>query len=227
VIQVAVTKDGNGNLFLLAFGIAPKENLESWGRFMEALHRSLPDANSHSVTFISDRDKGIEHAIRNHFPRANVAKCSEHLVRNLSTRGCSSVVDLVRRAAKVLCKNEFASIMAIVASISPRAADYLAAHENRPELWALSHARIRRFGITTSNNAESANALLKSIRCQPIGLLISSLYGLMMERHGKVVADLTMDRPTCLAPCLSISRHSQGLHNSAMKKPGKLSTLSK
>ena len=72
VVLVLTVLDGNGNVFPAAIGIAESENEETWSWFLftarEALH---VDDGGNGLVVLSDREKGIDNAVKKSFPVQN------------------------------------------------------------------------------------------------------------------------------------------------------------
>lgn len=57
-ILAATARDVNNNIFLLAFGIAGKEDIHSWKWFCQRLHETIGEVGEHGPWVImSDRQK--------------------------------------------------------------------------------------------------------------------------------------------------------------------------
>ncbi|XP_056698276.1 uncharacterized protein [Spinacia oleracea] len=76
--------DGNNEIFVLAYGIKDTKSCDSWTYFMRCLRQMCEQegCNSDDWTFISDRMKGVELAVRETFPKATRRVCYQHLYMN-------------------------------------------------------------------------------------------------------------------------------------------------
>ena len=84
VILVATVLDGNGNVFPAAIGIAESENEHTWSWFLFTLRSALQIADEgDGLVFLSDREKGIEIALQQLFPRAFHSFCVFHIQKNV------------------------------------------------------------------------------------------------------------------------------------------------
>lgn len=59
VLLIATGLDGNNEGINLAWGIAPKENMDHWGWFFDNMMLTLPLLNRPSTVIMSDRQKGL------------------------------------------------------------------------------------------------------------------------------------------------------------------------
>ena len=73
---VAATKDGNNQIYQLAFGIMDSENDQSWCWFMTKLRSYIGEVTD--LVFISDRHGSIEKSINTIFPEASHGVCIHH-----------------------------------------------------------------------------------------------------------------------------------------------------
>jgi hypothetical protein len=83
VLLIATGIDGNGRGLNLAWGIAPKENIDHWGWFFNNLVLALPGLDQASTVIMSDRQKGLNRAVQIHLPHTTEAFCCKHIERNL------------------------------------------------------------------------------------------------------------------------------------------------
>ncbi|XP_056688012.1 uncharacterized protein [Spinacia oleracea] len=74
-ILVAVSKDGNNNIFPMAWATVEIENKETWEWFLEALMSMLGGVQGLGFTFMSDRQKGLLEAFQNVVPKAETRYC--------------------------------------------------------------------------------------------------------------------------------------------------------
>lgn len=85
---------------------------------------------------------------------------------------------------------------------------YLSRPENAPQLWASSHKDGIRYGITTSNNAETLNFMIKVERRLSLMPMIGSLYTMMMKRIGNRIENLLHHEKAPLCPLGRISKYA-------------------
>ncbi|XP_050204899.1 uncharacterized protein LOC126677837 [Mercurialis annua] len=78
----AVGRDGNNQMFPVAWAIAEAENEETWTWFMELLISDLGFGDGVNLTLISDQQKGLKNAITNVVPFAEHRNCARHIYAN-------------------------------------------------------------------------------------------------------------------------------------------------
>ncbi|XP_048494366.1 uncharacterized protein LOC104908537 [Beta vulgaris subsp. vulgaris] len=73
MLLVAVSKDGNNNIFPLAWAVVEVENTESWTWFLTLLVEDLDNfPTGEGLTLMSDRQKGLLDAITTCVPKAEI-----------------------------------------------------------------------------------------------------------------------------------------------------------
>ncbi|KAM3410369.1 hypothetical protein ACQJBY_002527 [Aegilops geniculata] len=88
-ILAATGRDGNNNIFPIAFAIVDKEDTASWSWFLTQLKYALGGESGKygKYTIISDRQKGLLKAINNVFPNCPQRYCLRHIYQNFQTAG--------------------------------------------------------------------------------------------------------------------------------------------
>lgn len=82
MILAAVGIDANNSQYPVAWAVVEKENTATWKWFMKLLFEDLEIENPKRFTLISDRQKGLEIAVAEVFPGAEVRFCVRHLHAN-------------------------------------------------------------------------------------------------------------------------------------------------
>jgi transposase-like protein len=86
-LLAATATDANGSLFPVAFGIVDIENNDNWLWFLQLLYRivieNCPEfLQPKTLTFLSDRQKGLLEAVEQVFPDSPHGYCLKHLEEN-------------------------------------------------------------------------------------------------------------------------------------------------
>ncbi|XP_074296648.1 uncharacterized protein LOC141627036 [Silene latifolia] len=81
ILLTAIGKDGNCNIFSVAWAVVEVENTDSWTWFLELLVKDLESVAS-NLTFMSDRQKGLVEALSGVVPNAEVRFCVRHIWTN-------------------------------------------------------------------------------------------------------------------------------------------------
>ncbi|CAA0810864.1 MuDR family transposase [Striga hermonthica] len=89
ILFVATTKDGNEQIFPLAFGIGDKECHSAWMWFLQKLRSTF--GCPENLVIVSDRHPSIKFAMEVVYPEAVHAICSYHLRQNIRSHGSKAV----------------------------------------------------------------------------------------------------------------------------------------
>jgi hypothetical protein len=84
VLFIATALDANNEAINLAWGIAPKENLDHWGWFFQNLSLALPGLDRSTTVIMSDRQKGLNRAVEVNLQGVSEAYCCKHIERNMT-----------------------------------------------------------------------------------------------------------------------------------------------
>ncbi|XP_056693176.1 uncharacterized protein [Spinacia oleracea] len=186
ILLTAVGIDGNNEIFVLAYGIVDTESCDSWTYFMRCLRQMFEQegCNRDDWTFISDRMKGVELAVRETFPRATRRVCCQHLYMNCKNNGFSGSAfhKLFWIAANAYNEYVFGKAMEKISEYNANATAYL---NSCIEQWSR-----HKFDSTvccdhnTTNFVESFNACTKPFRDMPVFSLLEAIRSWCMQRVG-------------------------------------------
>ncbi|KAL3622172.1 hypothetical protein CASFOL_033583 [Castilleja foliolosa] len=177
VLFVAVTKDGNEQVFPLAFGLADKEKDESWVWFMQQLRNAF--SCRENLVIVSDRHQSIKNAVQQVFGSEAVhAICAFHVRQNIKHYK-KNVVSLYHQAAYTYSPEMFIKLMTHLKKLNAKAHEDLI--QAGPERWARSQCPVRRYNFMTSNSAESLNGRLSWARKLPVCSLFEAIRHLLQD----------------------------------------------
>jgi hypothetical protein len=164
VLLVACFRNGNGELQIVACGVVSIENEENWSWFLRILFDNLECA---PAFMISDRDKGLLPALAKVAPQIQHFYCFRHVMENFNKKFKSKTLrNLAWKVASSRSGKAYNDAAQELQTANPHALQWLL--DIPLEKWSICHSPIPRFGVYTSNNVESINAVLKSIRKLPI-----------------------------------------------------------
>ncbi|XP_010672552.2 uncharacterized protein LOC104889107 [Beta vulgaris subsp. vulgaris] len=86
VLLSAVAMDGNNEIYPIAFAIVSVEDKYNWSFFFRHLHNIVKDSKRENWTVISDRQKGVDLALKDVWPTTKRRYCCRHLSRNFKRR---------------------------------------------------------------------------------------------------------------------------------------------
>lgn len=67
VLLVLIRLDANGQRLLLAWGLAPKEDADTWDWYFANVFVAIPDMAHRTCCIMSDRDKGLKSGVMRNF----------------------------------------------------------------------------------------------------------------------------------------------------------------
>ena len=182
---VMTVLDGNGQVFPAALGIAESENTQTWTWFLLLVKTAFNIANGAGVVFLSDREKGIDVAVKRLFPEAAHAFCVYHIQKNVKVKFQTALNGLLFTATKATCENDFNDVVDKMKALHHRAGHYVS--NIKPQRWARAFFPGRRFGHVISNISESMNWWLQeAMLLEPIwffSMYIRKLNALFYERR--------------------------------------------
>ncbi|XP_021771768.1 uncharacterized protein LOC110735899 [Chenopodium quinoa] len=126
-ILVAVSKDGDNNIYPIAWATTEIENTETWVWFLESLMKALRDEDRGlGYTFISDRQKGSVEALHQVVPYADTRFCVRHIWANFKLQFSGSTFkELFWSAARATTLFAFEVAMESIRFLSEEAFEYL------------------------------------------------------------------------------------------------------
>ncbi|XP_043725982.1 uncharacterized protein LOC122672588 [Telopea speciosissima] len=173
VLLSAISVDGNNALFSIAFGIVEVECKDSWLFFLEWLHEGLGDAShDQSLTFMSDKQKGLSDAIGMIFPYAQQRCCSRHLYQNFKKLFPGPVLkQYFLSASRAYTAIQFEREMKLIRELNNEAYQWLI--KNPLSMWARHAFDDRAKSDPVTNNlSESFNQWIADLRHMPILTLV-------------------------------------------------------
>ena len=191
MLYVASVLSGGDDIYPIGFMIASgNEDRKTWTKMLRLLKEACPviceqgfgtfnvqeDLNTHhrsKFLFISDRDKGLKPALKEVFPDHTEMCCAKHIEANVTTKFGRRCGKLVMAMAKTYSVRYFDTLLEQMRTLKPSAASYIENLTDRGILWSNSQWNNAneplppRFGIVTSNTAESVNSMFNSARDLP------------------------------------------------------------
>ena len=119
----AVGKDGNNQMYPIAWALVEGENQASWTWFIELLMQDLGISDGLGWTIISDQQKGLENAVANLLPHGEHRNCARHIYANWKKKGHSSQLlkKLFWKAVKCTTHHDFQRVMTQMSLSKPQA----------------------------------------------------------------------------------------------------------
>ncbi|KAH9681294.1 SWIM-type domain-containing protein [Citrus sinensis] len=111
ILISAVALDANNGIFPLAVCICEGESRESWTWFLELFKEHMDIHNDMVVSFMSDRQKGLIHALQDVFPSSETRYCARHVYANFRKHSAEILREYFWKAARATNKTEFDDAM--------------------------------------------------------------------------------------------------------------------
>ena len=150
--------------------------------------------NGDGIVFLSDREKGIDLAVKALFPNAAHAFCVYHNQKNVKAKHYTTLDGLFFKAANAESDVEFYAIIDRMKALHRKAGLYVENLEE--ERWARAFFPARRYGHVTSNISESMNWWLEEARhLDPVGLFSAYIRKLnwLFEWHRSEFSSMGVD----------------------------------
>ncbi|XP_021736239.1 uncharacterized protein LOC110702797 [Chenopodium quinoa] len=184
-ILVAVAKDGNNNLFPLAWATVEIENQETWGWFLESLMSMFTHDQGAGLTIMSDRQKGLIKAMADVIPKAEQRFCVRHIWANFKLNFTGSTFkELFWRAARATTIFEHEIAMESIKFLDEEAYEYLI--NIPPHHWS-RHAFTPncKSNMLLNNMCETFNAVIRPARDKPILTQMEWMRRYIMNRNNE------------------------------------------
>jgi transposase-like protein len=137
---------------------------------------------------LADRDKGLKPALKEVFPDNIKMSCAKHIEANVTTKFGRQCGKHVMALAKTYSVRYYTTVLEQMRTKKAGAATYIEDITTRRILWsnlqwtdAIEHLPPR-FGIVTSNTAESVNSMFNAARDLPWMDAVENMIDVMIRR---------------------------------------------
>ncbi|XP_074288923.1 uncharacterized protein LOC141614067 [Silene latifolia] len=185
-LLVAVGRDGNNQMFPIAWAVVEIENTDSWTWFLVLLAEDLGTSNGAGYTIMSDQQKGLLKTVGDVWPHAEQRVCARHVYMNFREvfGGGHEYKIHFWKIAKSTTLNEFKENMDQFAVISPEAAADLIGRNY--EKWCRAfYTPQSQCDAIDNNMSEVFNAYILNSRHKPIITMLEDIRESIMERMHK------------------------------------------
>ncbi|KAL9680483.1 hypothetical protein QQ045_018362 [Rhodiola kirilowii] len=184
-IHSAIGRDGNDNMFPIAYAICEAETKETWTWFIQNLLSDIHNSKDNKWTFISDQQKGLVEALKDLTPGSEHRLCVRHLYANFSKiyKG-KELKDAMWSCARASTLNQHKEAMEFLKELDKDAFAYL---EKLDKTTWCRHA-FKYYALSDSlcsNISECFNAFIKTARDQPIISCLETIRKLLMRRFNE------------------------------------------
>ncbi|PKA63438.1 Protein FAR-RED impared response 1 [Apostasia shenzhenica] len=185
-LLAAVSVDGNDAIFPIAFAVVEDETCNSWLWFLAQFKCAL--AKPRPITFISDRQKGLDEAVSQVFPDGYHSYFIYQLVEDFkaelrkgpwSQQQKDAMADDFTRAAQACTIEDFHSSIASIRTISSDVADWVMA--SKPDSWSDALFKGSRYDHLSLNIVDSFSNWIP-VKCESlIVLIVNAIQNKLME----------------------------------------------
>ncbi|GKC06245.1 hypothetical protein Tco_0997855 [Tanacetum coccineum] len=181
-ILTAMGRDGNNQMYPIAWAVVDVENKNNWCWFLSLLADDLDLQEGLGVTIISDSHKGLIEAVRTWLPQAEHRHCTRHIYVNFKRKWSGLIYKrLFWGAAASTIEQDFTRYMEQIRQLDPEAYRYLM--EREPERWSKAYFQTGRSCASFENGiSESFNAQIIDAR------------GLAESSHARIVKRLAITK---------------------------------
>ncbi|XP_057249011.1 uncharacterized protein LOC125494924 [Beta vulgaris subsp. vulgaris] len=198
-LLVAVGRDGNNQMFPIAWAVVEVESTSSWTWFLTFLGEDLLSNEGAGYTFMSDQQKGLLKAVSDVFPQAESRVCARHVYCNF--RGVFGGGLEYRKQfwimAKSTTENEFFLNLEKMRIISNAAADDLL-NRNYKKWCRAFYTPLSCCDSVDNNMSEVFNAYILNSRHKPIITMLEDIREGIMERLHKKRDEIGKKRCCCV-----------------------------
>ncbi|XP_021740057.1 uncharacterized protein LOC110706442 [Chenopodium quinoa] len=185
-LLVAVDRDGNNQMFPIAWACVEIENTETWTWFLCLLADDLGTADGAGYTIMSDQQKGLLKAVGDIWPSANTRVCARHVYCNFRLKfgGSLQYRRLFWKVAKSTTENEFTRNMQLFSLMSVKVGEDLMKRNYKKWVRAFLTSTSQCESIDNNMN-EVFNAYILSSRHKSIITMLEDIRESLMERLHK------------------------------------------
>ncbi|KAJ4952139.1 hypothetical protein NE237_028971 [Protea cynaroides] len=185
ILLVATSVDGNDGAFPVAFAVVDVENDGNWHWFLEQLKPVI--LSTRTITFVSDKDKGLRKSVHEVFQNAHHGYCIHHLMEKFKKNlkgpyhgdGKCSLARNLLAAAHASRLDGFRNYTQKIKSVSSEAYNWVM--QSEPEYWANAQFKGERYNQIKLDIVELLNYWIKEVRDLPIIQKIDTISCKMME----------------------------------------------
>ncbi|KAH9656287.1 SWIM-type domain-containing protein [Citrus sinensis] len=169
-------------VFPLAVCICEVESRESWTWFLELFKEHMNIHNDMAISFMSDRQKGLIHALQDVFPSSKTRYCARHVYANFRKQHLAEILrEHFWKAARATNKTDFDDVMTTINKIDENAYEWLV--DNDPSTWSCHHFDpFYKTDHVTNNMSESWNSYLNEYKRKSILELLEFIRMKLMKR---------------------------------------------
>ncbi|XP_074342344.1 uncharacterized protein LOC141679870 [Apium graveolens] len=177
-----VGRDGNNQMYPVAYAVVESESTESWRWFLGLLREDLILGNGVGLTVISDQQKGLENAMKEYLPHAEHRLCTRHLYNNMRKKWPTGLVkNYFWMAACATYPAGYQKAMKALQRHSKSAYEHLSKLD--PKSWSKAFFQNKCDADNVENNmSECFNSWIVNERYMPVLTMLQELHFKIMRR---------------------------------------------
>ncbi|KAG8373238.1 hypothetical protein BUALT_Bualt11G0002900 [Buddleja alternifolia] len=183
VLLTSVSVDPNNNLFPISYDVVSGETKIAWEWFLMLLKEDLNIMRDDSITFLSDKQKGLIPAFEKVFPGADNRFCIRHLHGNMKRAGFRGLAHKLAlwNAAKASTMSDFELRMQELGQLDAKTLEWL--NDTPPTQWSRSHfCTFPKCDMLLNNVCETLNSNILDARKKPILTMLEWIRQYLMTR---------------------------------------------
>ncbi|XP_078438200.1 uncharacterized protein LOC144708658 [Wolffia australiana] len=182
----AVGRDGNNQMFPIAWAVVEGKNQTSWTWFISLLIRDLGIVDGYGWTIVSDQQEGLENAVAGLLPNAEHRNCARHIYENWRKKGHSTNIlrNLFWKAVKCTKREGFQSVIRQMKTLKAEAAQDLleVGVQNFCRAFISDKPKCE---VIDNNMSECFNSFILPSRSKPVIDMLEYMRMAIMERKVK------------------------------------------
>ncbi|XP_024966158.1 uncharacterized protein LOC112506385 [Cynara cardunculus var. scolymus] len=184
----AIGRDGNNQIYPIAWAVVDVENKENWKWFIELLIEYIGVIEGVGLTIMSDQHKGIVEAVKELAPYAKHRQYARHIYANFHKRfNGVEYRNIFWAATTSTFEADFMSYMEKFRIQNIDAYNHL--NERDPNTWCRAFFQPDRACEAVENGiCESFNSIIVDARRKPIITMLEEIRIFVMERHYKMLS---------------------------------------
>ncbi|GJT98466.1 multidrug resistance-associated protein 5 [Tanacetum coccineum] len=181
-LLTAMGRDGNNQMFPIAWAVVSVETIDNWEWFLACLCEDLRLDSGASLTVISDGHKGLMESVKNLLPHAEHRQCARHIYANFKKKWNGlHFKSLFWLAATTTIQHTFYSKMNLIGNIDPEAKQWLV--DRNPNSWCRAFFKMDRGCAAYENGiSESYHNSIRIARGKPLITMLEEIRVYLMQR---------------------------------------------
>ncbi|GJZ27994.1 60S ribosomal protein L34 [Tanacetum coccineum] len=181
-LLTAMGRDGNNQMFPIAWAVVNVENTDNWEWFLACLCEDLRLNCGAYMTIISDGHKGLMEAVKNLLPYAEHRQCARHIYANFKKKWNGlHFKSLFWLAATTTIQHTFYSKMNLIGNIDPEAKQWLV--DRNPNNWCRDFFKMDKGCAAYENGiSESYHNAIRIARGKPLITMLEEIRVYLMQR---------------------------------------------